>query len=597
MNTSHLPLKYGNATLTMAGWFLTIPSKKKDADNQDVFIASPIVITARFIDPNSKVEKIILSDFNHAELIEEADILSSQKLPTIIKFGFNVNEKYIRDLGFILQQMRAQTPLSPMYQGVGVINTENYPIISLDEPYVSKKVLSSLKEDILCDTQYDLRPKGTFEGWWQMYLDEVKGNLLLELAVTFGVSSLVTAFLKSKHEVEFSGTIFSFMGNSSTGKSTAAALAVSIAGNPTKGSNTLFRSWNGTRNALEGYLSNNYGLAIVLDELSAATFKDTTGLLYSLAEGQGRQRSNIDGNVKALKNWGTSVISTAEHSVLNNSARNDGLNVRTIEISEAFTTSADNADVIKKVTSANYGHVMPLIAQYLLNREQEVIQWFHTEHQWFKTKLENETSHTGIRMFKRYATITTSARILERVIATPIDLEAIRNYLLNYHSDSVSERSLADKALETITQFVAQNRGKFSDDNRLSTMVENYGLIELKDNCIQVKILKDVFKRMLEENQYQDVNNVIDALRDKGHIQSDPNRKTTKRSIKDAHGKSKTIVFYHLKLDKELAPIFGLSSHVEAFTPPQFDGNTNPDLLNEFVKKARDIEAKDDLEL
>lgn len=597
MNTSHLPLKYGNATLTMEGWFLTIPSKKKDAENQNVFIASPIVITARFIDPNSKVEKIILSDFNDAELVEEADILSSQKLPTIIKFGFNVNEKYIRDLGFILQQMRAQTPLSPMYQGVGVISTENYPIISLGEPYVSKKVLPSLKEDILCDTQYDLQPKGTFKDWRQMYLDEVKGNLLLELAVTFGVSSLVTAFLKSKHEVEFAGTIFSFTGNSSTGKSTAAALAVSIAGNPTKGSRTLFRSWNGTRNALEGYLSNNFGLPIVLDELSAATFKNTTGLLYSMAEGQGRQRSNIHGDVKSLKNWGTSVISTAEHSIFNNSARNDGLNVRTIEISEAFTTSADNADAIKKATSANYGHVMPLVAQYLLNHEQEVIQWFHTEHQWFKTQLENETSHTGIRMFKRYATITTSARILEHVIATPVNLDAIRNYLLNYHSDSVSERSLADKALETITQFVAQNRGKFSDDNRLSTMVENYGLIELKDNCIQVKILKDVFKRMLEENQYQDVNNVIDALRDKGHIQSDPNRKTTKRSIKDSHGKSKTIVFYHLKLDKELAPIFGLSSHVEAFTPPQFDGNTNPDLLNEFVKKARDIEANDDLEL
>lgn len=374
-------------------------------------------------------------------------------------------------------------------------------------------------------------------------------------------------------------------------------MAVSIAGNPTKGNNTLFRSWNGTRNGLEGYLSQNFGLPIVLDELSAATFKSTTGLLYSIAEGQGRQRANIHGGVKSLKNWGTSVISTAEHSIFNNSARNDGLNVRTIEISEAFTRSADNADAIKKITSANYGHVMPLIAQYLLNREQEVIQWFHTEHQWFKTKLENETSHTGIRMFKRYATITTSARILERVIATPIDLDAIRNYLLNYHSDSVSERSLADKALETITQFVAQNRGKFSDDNRLSTMVENYGLIELKDNCIQVKILKDVFKRMLEENQYQDVNNVIDALRDKGHIQSDPNRKTTKRSIKDSHGNSKTIVFYHLKLDKELAPIFGLSSHVKAFTPPQFDGNTNPDLLNEFIKKAREIEANDDLEL
>lgn len=583
--------------LNSNGFYEVIPPKSNNDVEKIIQLSSPIIIENKFLDPSTGVEKLIITDGKNIERIEASDILTSFKLPGLIKYGFNINERYIKSLSYALQSMRQSLPLSKLYTGVGVLQSDEGMVISLDKPYFSKEIEQSQANEIICETHYDLQPKGTFKGWWEMYLKQVKGNLLLELAVVFAASSLVTAFLKSKHEVEFAGTIFSFMGNSSTGKSTAAALAVSIAGNPTKGSNTLFRSWNGTRNALEGYLSNNYGLPIVLDELSAATFKDTTGLLYSLAEGQGRQRSNIDGNVKALKNWGTSVISTAEHSVLNNSARNDGLNVRTIEISEAFTTSADNADAIKKATSVNYGHVMPLVAQYLLNREQEVIQSFHTEHQWFKTQLENETSHTGIRMFKRYAAITTSARIFERVIATPIDLDAIRKYLLTYHSDSVSERSLADKALETITQFVAQNRGKFSDDNRLSTMVENYGLIELKDNCIQVKILKDVFKRMLEENQYQDVNNVIDALRDKGHIQSDPNRKTTKRSIKDSHGKSKTIVFYHLKLDKELAPILGLNAHVEPFTPPQFDGNTNPDLLNEFVKKAREIEANDDLEL
>ncbi|MDT0694991.1 cassette chromosome replicative helicase [Mammaliicoccus sciuri] len=584
--------------LNSNGFYEVIPPKSNNDVEKIIQLSSPIIIENKFLDPSTGVEKLIITDGKNIERIEASDILTSFKLPGLIKYGFNINERYIKSLSYALQSMRQSLPLSKLYTGVGVLQSDDEGmVISLDKPYFSKEIEQSQANEIICETHYDLQPKGTFKGWWEMYLKQVKGNLLLELAVVFAASSLVTAFLKSKHEVEFAGTIFSFMGNSSTGKSTAAALAVSIAGNPTKGSNTLFRSWNGTRNALEGYLSNNHGLPIVLDELSAATFKDTTGLLYSLAEGQGRQRSNIDGNVKALKNWGTSVISTAEHSVLNNSARNDGLNVRTIEISEAFTTSADNADAIKKATSVNYGHVMPLVAEYLLNREGEVIKWFHAEHDWFKKQLKNETSHTGIRMFKRYAAITTSARIFERVIATPIDLDAIRNYLLTYHSDSVSERSLADKALETITQFVAQNRGKFSDDNRLSTMVENYGLIELKDNCIQVKILKDVFKRMLEENQYQDVNNVIDALRDKGHIQSDPKRKTTKRSIKDSHGKSKTIVFYHLKLDKELAPILGLNAHVEPFTPPQFDGSTNPDLLNEFVKKAREIEANDDLEL
>lgn len=583
--------------LNSNGFYEVIPPKSNNDVEKIIQLSSPIIIENKFLDPSTGVEKLIITDGKNIERIEASDILTSFKLPGLIKYGFNINERYIKSLSYALQSMRQSLPLSKLYTGVGVLQSDEGMVISLDKPYFSKEIEQSQANEIICETHYDLQPKGTFKDWWEMYLKQVKGNLLLELAVVFAASSLVTAFLKTRHEVEFAGTIFSFMGNSSTGKSTAAALAVSIAGNPTKGSNTLFRSWNGTRNALEGYLSSNFGVPIVLDELSAATFKDNTGLLYSLAEGQGRQRSNIDGNVKELKNWGTTVISTAEHSILNDSARNDGLNVRTIEISEAFTTSADNADAIKRATSVNYGHIMPLIAEYLLKRGNEVIKWFHAEHDWFKNQLKNETSHTGIRMFKRYAAITTSARIFERVIATPIDLDAIRNYLLTYHSDSVSERSLADKALETITQFVAQNRGKFSDDNRLSTMVENYGLIELKDNCIQVKILKDVFKRMLEENQYQDVNNVIDALRDKGHIQSDPNRKTTKRSIKDSHGKSKTIVFYHLKLDKELAPILSLNAHVEPFTPPQFDGNTNPDLLNDFVNQAREKEASDDLEL
>lgn len=584
--------------LNSNGFYEVIPPKSNNDVEKIIQLSSPIIIENKFLDPSTGVEKLIITDGKNIERIEASDILTSFKLPGLIKYGFNINERYIKSLSYALQSMRQSLPLSKLYTGVGVLQSDDEGmVISLDKPYFSKEIEQSQANEIICETHYDLQPKGTFKGWWEMYLKQVKGNLLLELAVVFAASSLVTAFLKTRHEVEFAGTIFSFMGNSSTGKSTAAALAVSIAGNPTKGSNTLFRSWNGTRNALEGYLSSNYGLPIVLDELSAATFKDTTGLLYSLAEGQGRQRSNIDGNVKALKNWGTSVISTAEHSVLNNSARNDGLNVRTIEISEAFTTSADNADAIKRATSVNYGHIMPLVAEYLLKREDEVIKWFHAEHDWFKKQLKNETSNTGIRMFKRYAVIATSARIFERVIAVPIDIDAVREYLVSYHLESVSERSLAEKSIEVIVQFVAQNRGKFSEDAKLSTMIENYGLIELKEDHIQVKMLKNVFKNMLNENQFQDVNIVIDALRDKGYIHSDRNRKTTKRSVPDSNGNKKTIVFYHLKLDMTYASMFGLSSKTEPSIPPPFVDNTNPNLLNDFVNQAREKEASDDLEL
>ena len=584
--------------LDSTAWYELIRAKNKNDEDKIIRLSSPIIIENKFLDPTTGVEKLTITDGKNIERIETSDILTTQKLPRLVMFGFSINEKYIKSLGNALQLIRQSLPISTLYTGVGVLSTDEGTVISLDEPYLSKDIEQSQADEIICETKYDLQPKGTFEGWWQMYLDEVKGNLLLELAVIFGVSSLVTAFLKTKHEVEYFGTIFSFMGNSSTGKSTAAALAVSIAGNPSKGDQTLFRGWNGTRNAIEGYLSNNFGVPIALDELSAATFKDTNGLLYSLAEGQGRLRANREGNVKNPHHFGSSVISTAEHTIFKDASANDGLRARCIEISDVFTTSADNADAIKKGTSKNYGHVMPLVAEYLLNRESEVIKWFHKEHDWFKAQLNNETNNVGIRMFKRYATITTSARILERVIATPIDLDAVREYLVSYHVDSVSERSLGAKAIDSVVQFVARNRSKFAESKKLSIMTENYGLIELKDDHIQVKMLKDVFKHMLEENQYQDVKNVIDSLRAEGYIQMDSDRIAIKRNVKDTQGKTKTILFYHLVLPSEFAPVLGLSSNSEPYTPPQFDNNTtNKELLNKFVKDGREWEEKGDLEL
>ena len=556
-------LEIGPYFLNSDGWYENIPPKKDGDSKRIVFLASFIVITKKFLDPSKGTEKIVISNANGQENIFASDILSSRNLHLLINYGYSINEKRITSLSNALQQTRNLLSPSHLYEGVGILETPFGSIISLNDVYKTKEFNANTPSEPICDTSYDLEPKGTFEDWFNMYLNEVKGHFHLELATTFGISALVTAFLKHKQDVTFAGIIFSFTGQSSTGKSTAAALAVSVAGNPNKGSETLFRSWNATRNALESYLSNNYGVPLVFDELSSATFKDTTGLLYSIAEGQGRQRSNVHGEVKTPKNWGTSVISTSEYSIFTDSAQNDGLRVRTIEINEQFTTDATNSDNIKKAVAQNYGHVLPFVADYLIKREDEAIQWFKDEHHWFKDKLKDETNNTGKRMFKRYAVITTSAKILGRVLATDIDIAKIRGYFIDYHAHTVSERSLADKAIEVITQFVAQNRGKFSDDKALKNMIENYGLIALKDDYIEVKIIASVFKNMLAEHHFQDVNNVVNALKDKGFVESDRDRITRKRTVKDDNGKKQSLVFYHLKLDPEYASIFGLTKDAE----------------------------------
>ncbi|MDS3909623.1 cassette chromosome replicative helicase [Staphylococcus hominis] len=581
----YIIFEVGPYQLDAKAWRKTIPPKKDGDKEKVVPISSCIVVEAKFWHASENTEKIIISNGKDKEHTFESDILTTQKLPSLIKYGHSINESYIRDLSYALQLMRDELPTSDLYDGSGIIETPYGYIVMIDTVYTSKQYDRSASLDPIVDSAYLLEPKGTFKDWLNMYMNEVKGHLLLELAVVFGISALVTSFLKYKREIEFAGIIFSFTGQSSTGKSTAAALAVSVAGNPTKGNQTLFRSWNGTRNALEGYLSNNYGVPLVFDELSSATFKDTTGLLYSIAEGQGRQRSNVHGEVKTPKNWGTSVISTSEYSIFTDSAQNDGLRVRTIEINERFTKDATNSDNIKKSVALNYGHVLPLVAKYLINREDEVIQWFQDEHHWFKDKLKDEKNNTGIRMFKRYAAITTSAKILSRVLATDIDIAKIRDYFIDYHGHTVSERSLADKAIEVITQFVAQNRGKFSDDTALKNMIENHGLIALKDDYIEVKIIASVFKDMLIENHFQDVNNVVNALRDKGFIESDHDRITTKRTVKDDNGKKQSLVFYHLKLDSEYASIFGLTKDAE---PIKAEINLDNKKILESWKKQND---------
>lgn len=104
----------------------------------------------------------------------------------------------------------------------------------------------------------------------------------------------------------------------------------------------------------------------------------------------------------------------------------------------------------------------------------------------------------------------------------------------------------------------------------LENMFENYGLISLKDDHIEVKIIANVFKQMLNNHQFQDVNNVVNALRDKGFILADRGRQTTKRSVKDNSGKKQSLVFYHLKLDVEFASILGLTkdkSLLQNWTP------------------------------
>ena len=71
-------------------------------------------------------------------------------------------------------------------------------------------------------------------------------------------------------------------GNSSTGKTTALRLAISMFGSPKISNNSLFSTYNTTENAMSNRLGGTKGLTFAFDEISTSNINNFTKLIYTL---------------------------------------------------------------------------------------------------------------------------------------------------------------------------------------------------------------------------------------------------------------------------------------------------------------------------
>lgn len=96
----------------------------------------------------------------------------------------------------------------------------------------------------------------------------------MELAVVMGLASAVVGFIS--REMSMENIIAHIINDSSTGKTTACQLAISVFGSPVIKGNGLMLSWNGTVNAIQRSLTGNNGVVIALDEVSMSRGDDFT---------------------------------------------------------------------------------------------------------------------------------------------------------------------------------------------------------------------------------------------------------------------------------------------------------------------------------
>lgn len=99
---SYILFEIGLFVLDFFGWKEMILFKKDGDSEKVVRMVSFIIVNVRFFDLIIGVEKLIIINNNGKKDIFEFDILIIWNLFFLIKYGYSINEKYIRLLSYVL---------------------------------------------------------------------------------------------------------------------------------------------------------------------------------------------------------------------------------------------------------------------------------------------------------------------------------------------------------------------------------------------------------------------------------------------------------------------------------------------------------------
>jgi putative DNA primase/helicase len=175
-----------------------------------------------------------------------------------------------------------------------------------------------------------------------------------------------------------SGLGVHYFGDSTTGKSTALAVATSVWDSP-----KFMLSWRTTVNGLEIQAASRSSTIVTLDESNMIEAKALDASVYLLLNGVSKARMNKDTSARELAHWRICVLASGERSIKAHLgvAHNDhkvGQGIRIIDVPvrgksglfddlHGSSTGSVFADKLRDASAKFYGHPGPLFVQHLIN--------------------------------------------------------------------------------------------------------------------------------------------------------------------------------------------------------------------------------------
>jgi putative DNA primase/helicase len=211
-------------------------------------------------------------------------------------YGYNRKNKtelleYLHGLGAGIEQTYTIVDSTGWIDGRYVSQHKTYG----DGDYVFQQV------ELSSDAATEI--KGTLKDWKDNVGAKCDNNsrLIFIIGIAFAAPLLAIVGLESGG--------FHLMGDTSTGKTTAVKVAVSVTGEKE------IPNWRTTANGLEMTATSHNHSMLPLDEIGQADEKGVGEACYMLRNGQGKSRSTKDLKVRKVKTWQLLFLSTGEHSL------------------------------------------------------------------------------------------------------------------------------------------------------------------------------------------------------------------------------------------------------------------------------------------
>lgn len=301
------------------------------------------------------------------------------------------------------------------------------------------------------------RPSGTFENWRDIVLDEVIGNHNMELALSMSALAPVAYLLKREKVISLIPLV-ALIGRSSTGKSISLKLISSVYGSPEE-SYGLISNMNATQNALMAQLSNNAGIPSIFDETSAYD-GDFSSFAYHLPKGRDKLRCDGEGKVRTPIYFSGAILFSGEKSLLEQTNGNGGLFARLLEITLPWTVDEHHANRLEYGCRHNYGTAVYPLLSYILDNAEFLEEGFYDEYDVFKDLIPDSAGIED-RLVKIYAMISLSARIIGDALDLPLNIDKIRQILIDIHGINRTRLNTPEKVWDKIKDLILNNYSRF----------------------------------------------------------------------------------------------------------------------------------------